>query len=155
MFIVTHPSNNLRRVTTYVYVTKQICQEIKVKVCHEDSEIVDKEQLASITYKVTVPKLDVKPVFWSNLALQKWKNQIFGQIWIYLIWPSMSGDSHCTHHQYLISCFSGQFTQLKKFFQPGVLYYISKLATHNLYYCRIFLIQLLSTNGSKVHLNFT
>ena len=48
MFIVTHPSNNLWRVTTnYVYVTKQICQEIKVKVCHEDSEIVDKEQLVN------------------------------------------------------------------------------------------------------------
>ena len=44
MFIVTHPINYPLKSDYYGYETN--LSGNKVKVCHEDSEIVDKEQLA-------------------------------------------------------------------------------------------------------------
>ena len=63
---------------------------------------------------VTVAHFDEKCSFWPNLALQKWKKWIFGQIWTYQIWLHMVGDSHSTHQKYLISRFLGEFNKLKK-----------------------------------------
>ena len=70
--------------------------------------------------KVTLTYINEKPTFWPNLAVQKQKKWIFGQIWNYLIWPNMARDSHRTHLQYLISRFSGQLIKIIICFQPGV-----------------------------------
>ena len=55
--------------------------------------------LAYIDEKLKIEKVD----FWPNLDL-----------------PDLAEHSHSTHDQYLICRFSGQFTQLRNCFQPGV-----------------------------------
>ena len=90
--------------------------QLKVRLQLEDLESISK-YFYFVKCNCVLYSFFRREQIWPTKNRKKW---IFGQIWNYLIWPNMAGDSHRTHLQYLISRFSGQLIKIKIGFQPGV-----------------------------------